>query len=106
MPARRSRRRIPGFGIAGSRPVPAAGLWRAGSAAQPQAVDQRLVALGVDALQVIERRTPLADHDQQAAAGMEVLSMGRQMLGELLDAFAQNRDLDFGRSGVALFARV
>ena len=46
------------------------------SAAAGPGVDQRLVALGIVALQIIEQAAALADHDQQAAARMEILADG------------------------------
>ena len=58
--------------------------------------------MGVLALEVIEQATALADQHQQATARVVVLRVGLEMFGEVVDAFAENGDLDFGRSGVGL----
>src|SRR6478672_10910438 len=64
--------------------------------------DQAGVALLVLAAEVIEQRTALVDHHQKAAARMVVLRMGFEMLGQVVDAFGQDRDLDLGRTRVVL----
>src|SRR4029077_15260635 len=78
----------------------------AGSAAQLEPVDQLLVATGMLDLQIFEQAPALADHHQQAAAGMEILAVGGEMLGEILDPLGEDRDLYFRRPGVALFGRI
>ena len=71
------------------------------SAADAEALDQRLVARLVDALDIVEQRAALRDHLQQAATGVVVLHVGLEVLGEVRDALGEDRDLDFRRAGVA-----
>src|ERR1041384_2547796 len=75
---------------------------RRASRAQPQRVDQLLVAVEALALQVIEERTALADHLEQAAPAVVVLVVLLAVLGQVRDPLREQRDLDLGRSGVAL----
>ena len=41
---------------------------------------------------------------EEAAAAVKILAVGAQMLGQVIDPGGEQRDLDFGRSGV-LFVR-
>src|SRR5690348_6061324 len=90
---------------AGRRSRSAAGRQRR-SATQPQSLDHLLVTVGVRALQIVELAAALADHDQEAAPRMEILGMAGQVIGQVLYALAQDRDLHFGRSRIALLAGV
>src|SRR5262249_36098021 len=72
------------------------------STTQTQALDQCVVALVVLGLEVVEQTPALADELQQAAARMMILRVALEVLGEIGDALAQDRDLDFRRTGVAL----
>src|SRR5690606_21047519 len=56
------------------------------SAAQAQALDQRLVAGRVLPLQVGQQGTTLVDQLQQSATGVVVLLVHLEVLGQLLDA--------------------
>ena len=56
--------------------------------------------------QVVQQAAPLADHHQEPAAGVQVLVVGAEMLGQVLDALGQNGDLDFGRAGIAFFGAI
>ena len=67
---------------------------------RPSSLDERAVALEVVALQVVEQPAALADEHQQAAARVVVLAVLAQVLGELVDARGQQRDLDLGGAGV------
>src|SRR5215467_4222896 len=83
------------------------GLPRRGmSAANAELLDQRLVAALVGALEIIEKLAPLRHELEQAPARMIVFHVSLEMLGEIIDPFGQNRDLDLGRPGVAGLARV
>src|SRR5690348_11076201 len=66
--------------------------------------DQVDVALLVAASKIIEQRTALVDEHQKTAARMIVLRVGLEMLGEIVDSFGQDRDLDLGRTRVPLAA--
>src|ERR671920_48404 len=73
-----------------------------GSAAQAQTLDQRAVALDVLGPQVVQQASALADEEQQATTAVVVVLVLLQVLGEVLDALGQHRDLHLGRTGVAL----
>ena len=65
-----------------------------------KALDELLVAPVVLALEIVEQPAALTDH-HQATPGMEILLVRLQMIGQILDALGQDRDLDLGRAGVA-----
>src|SRR5262249_30911272 len=90
-----------------TRKGPAPSFWKTGGGAghsttQTQALDQRVVALAVPGLEIIEQPAALADQLQQAAARMVILRVTLEMLGEVGDALAQDGDLDFRRAGVGV----
>src|SRR5262249_4088962 len=74
--------------------------------AEVQPSDERAVALDVDALQVVELAAALAYELEQSAARVVVLLVRLEVLGEVRDPLAQERDLHLGRAGVALVRRV
>ena len=59
--------------------------------------------IAVDVLlgEVVEKASALADHHQKAAAGMVVLLVLTQMLGQGVDPGGEDSDLDLGRTGIA-----
>src|ERR1700691_1599971 len=63
--------------------------------------EQRLVTRLVLSLDVIEKRAARCDHFQKPPTRMIVLHVGFEMIGEVIDAFRQDRDLNLGRTGVA-----
>src|SRR3569833_1358555 len=84
----------------GSRGVPRKPVRSTESAADAGALDQLLVATLVDALDVVEQRAAGLHQLQQATAGMVILGVGLEALGQVVDAFAEDRNLDFGRAGI------
>ena len=68
--------------------------------------DNGTIPLDVDLCQVVEKVSPLADHFQEAAAGVMVLLVDAQVIGEVVDSLGENGDLHFGRARVALMARI
>src|SRR5690606_3644967 len=74
--------------------------------AQAEPLDERTVTRDVDLLQVLQQLTPAADQEQQAPAAVVVVLVGLEVLGQVADALAQQRDLHLGRPGVALGRRV
>ncbi len=60
------------------------------------------VALDVGLAQVVEQPAALADQQQQAAPAVVVVLVLLQVLGEVRDAVAEQRDLHLGGTGVAL----
>ena len=66
--------------------------------AQPQ--NDCLVSLGIVFLEIIQQTATLADHHQKAATRGVVFLVGSEVIGELRDAFAQQRDLHFRAASV------
>ena len=60
-----------------------------------------LVALGIVFLEVVEQATALAHQHEKAAARAVVFLVRLEVLRQLADTFAQQRDLNFGASGIA-----
>src|SRR5690348_9783929 len=94
----------PAFGFDGCRRADTEGSRR--SATQAETADQRLVTLGVLVLQVAEQTATMIHHLQEAAAGMVVLLVRLEMIGQLLDARGQQRNLYLGRPGIGRRAAV
>src|SRR5215216_3719385 len=65
-----------------------------------EALDDLSVTVDVLALQVIEQPPALANELQQPAPRMVILAVGLEVLGQVVDAFAENRDLNFWGAGV------
>ena len=74
--------------------------------ANPELCDDRAVALDVDLLEVVQQATALADELEKATAGVVVLLVDLEVLGEVADALREQRDLNLGRAGVGLAALV
>ena len=71
-------------------------------AAQAETLDQGAVTLDVDAHEVVEQISSLANHLQQAAAAVMILVVGLEMLGQVVDPVGKDRDLYLGGTGVTL----
>src|ERR687887_467282 len=76
------------------------------SAAEAQPRDQRAVTGHVGGLQVAQQAAAAADHLQQATAGVVVVPVDLQVLGELVDAGGEQGQLDLGGAGVAVLGGV
>ena len=65
-------------------------------------------AITVDVLlcKIVEQAAALTDHHEQATAGMVVVLVLTQVLGQLVDTGGEDGDLDLGGAGVALMGRV
>src|SRR4051812_11691742 len=68
--------------------------------------DEAGIALFVLAAQIVEQRATLVDEHQEPAARMVVLGVGLEVAGQVVDALGEDRDLNFGRTGVALALRM
>jgi len=68
----------------GSRPSPP----------QPELGDDRPVALDVRALKVIEQPATLANQLKQAPPRIVIVGVRLEVVGEVIDPFAEDRDLD------------
>src|SRR4051794_27272935 len=99
------RRVVPGFALDSgcSRPRDdAGGRRRRGLAAKAQRADNGPVARGVLLHEVREKAPALAHELEEAAARMVVLGEASEVLRQIPDPLRQERDLDLGRSRVAV----
>jgi hypothetical protein len=69
--------------------------------ADTQLRNDRLVTLGIVLLQVVKQTATLANHHQEAAPGGMVFLVGFEVVGQLANTLAQDRDLHFRASGVS-----
>ena len=67
-----------------------------GLAANFEFFNQTLVSLFVLLLQVIQQAAPLVDHFNQAKSGAVIFLVDFKVLGEHLNAFRKQRDLNIG----------
>ena len=72
-----------------------AGLTAGRSPPESELGDDPSVAFYVVALKVVEETAPFADQLQQATSRAVVVAVQLEMFGEVIDAFAEDRDLDF-----------
>ena len=70
----------------GSRPSPP----------EPELGDNRPVALDVGPLQIVQQPAALPDQLEQPAPRIVVVGVRFQMVGEVVDPFAEDCDLDLG----------
>ena len=70
--------------------------------AQVQLLDDGTVTLDVYLLEVAEEVSSVTDHLQHAAAAVVILVVCLEVLGKSVDAMGKDRDLNLGRTGVAL----
>ena len=71
-------------------------------ATQAEAADQFVVLLDVPAFEVIEQAASLRDHLEQSAPRVVVFLVRFEVLGELVNACSEQRDLHLRRPRVAL----
>ena len=64
-------------------------------------LEQRLVTRLVPLLEVVEQRAAGRNQLQEATTRMVVLHVGLEMVGEVGDAFRQDRDLNLWLAGIA-----
>jgi hypothetical protein len=69
--------------------------------ADAQLRNNRLVSLGIVFLQVVEQTATPAHHHQETAPGGMILLVAFEVVGQLANALAQDRDLHFRASGVS-----
>lgn len=70
--------------------------------ADAQLCNDCTIALDVLLGEVVEQAAALTDHLVHAQTAVLVVGMHLQVLGELMDALGENRDLHLRRTGVAL----
>ncbi len=71
-----------------------------------QLLDDSAVTLDIDLLKVCEKVSSVTDHLEKSAAAVVVLVVSLEVLGESVDAIGKDRDLNLGRTGVALVGLV
>src|SRR5687768_7719946 len=76
--------------------VPVVSFLGAVLATEAQLGDDRAVALDVLSTQVVEEALAASDHTEEASAGVVVLGVGPEVLGELGDPLRQHGDLHLG----------
>jgi hypothetical protein len=69
-------------------------------------LDDLSVAFNVDALHVIQQATTLTVHLEKATTTVVVVLVGAEMLREVLDSVAEERDLNASRSAVGFVRSV
>jgi hypothetical protein len=75
----------PGQVVIGSRPSPP----------EPELGDDGSVALDIGPLQVVQQPAALADQLEQSTARIVVVGVRLEVVGEVIDPFAEDCDLDF-----------
>ena len=71
-------------------------------AAQAEALDQLLVATEFRAAEIVQQAAALADHDDQAAAGVVVALVRLEMGGQVLDPLGLEGHLDLHGTAILL----
>src|SRR3546814_17998826 len=66
--------------------------------AKPQLRDKTGITRRIFTLEIIKQAAAIVDHHQKTTTRMIVLRMSLEMIGQVLDALGQDRDLDFRRS--------
>src|ERR1700741_920483 len=70
------------------------------SATQAEAFNQALISGQIAILEISEQALALVDQLEQAAAGVVILLVRLEMIGEVIDAGGQQGNLHFRRAGV------
>src|SRR5262249_28996840 len=76
------------------------------SPAQPEAGDDRAVAVDVSPVEVVEEPAALADELEEPSPRGVIAGVRAQVLGEHPDALPEDGDLHFGGGGVGLVRAV
>eukprot|EP00919_Chromeraceae_sp_WS-2016_P066895 GHVR01158194.1.p1 GENE.GHVR01158194.1~~GHVR01158194.1.p1 ORF type:complete len:153 (-),score=0.91 GHVR01158194.1:61-519(-) len=79
---------------------PASAILLARLAAQAELFDQGLVTAVIDLLDVVEKAATGRNELEQTAAGMVILAVFLEVLGEVGNALGQDGHLNFRRAGV------
>ena len=74
--------------------------------AEPKRLRQLAVSLKVGALQVVQKAATPTNEHEEPAAGMVILLVCAQVIGELINPLGQLRNLHLGRSGIRLMTAV
>ena len=68
---------------------------------QTQLCNDCTIAVDVLLGKIVKQASALTDHHQKTAAGVVVVLVNTQVLGQLVDSGGQDSNLDLGRTGVA-----
>ena len=71
-----------------------------------ESCDDRTISLNVDLDEIVEQRTALTDHLEEAAAGVMILLVDLEVLGQVVDSLGEQRDLNLGRTCVTLVSSI
>src|SRR5438309_2292443 len=71
-----------------------------------EALDQPVIALRAFGLQIVEQAPAAPDELQEAAAGVVILRVRLEVLGQVDDPVRQQRDLHLGRARVGVVGAV
>ena len=77
-----------------------------GLLSEVQLFDDRAVTLDVGLLQVAKKVSSVTNHLQKSAAAVVILVVSLEVLGQIVDSVSQKRDLNLGRTCVALVGSV
>jgi hypothetical protein len=69
---------------------------------QAQFLDDLPVAVDIRALQVVEQTATLTDEHAKATTTVVILLVGAEVVRQMFDALAEQRNLNASRSGVSL----
>ena len=73
---------------------------------QAELLNDSTVTLDIGLLKVAKKVSSVTNHLLKASAAVMVLVIGLEMLSEVLDSVGQKRDLNLGRTGIALVSSV
>src|SRR5690606_32853237 len=68
--------------------------------AQTEALEQLVMFFEIVLLDVVEELTTTGRHTDQTTTGVEILAMSAKVLGEVLNACCEQRDLYFTGAGI------
>ena len=69
---------------------------------QAQFLDDLAVVVDISALQVVEQTATLSDHLEEATTTVVILLVGAEVVGQIVDALCEQRNLNASRSTVGL----
>jgi hypothetical protein len=69
---------------------------------QSEFLDDRAVAVDIRPLHVIEQAATLSDHPEEPTATVMILFVGAEVVGQIVDAIREERDLNASRPAVGV----
>ena len=74
--------------------------------ADSESFNDGAIPIGILRLQVIKKPTALTNHLEKPSAGMMILRMDLEMLRQITNSFAQNGNLNLGRSRICIMSAI